>query len=600
MTTSCPETVPLGNHSQAKPRPESDLSYRIETGYVKSRDCRGLPRQASAARGTDEGGRGGERRRHLLHERARRVVLLEALPERPRLAAVPHPALENSRLVEHLVQPRVLGIGREDDVHPALRGAPGPALQVEMAHEVLVLGEEVAHDAEARPRLRGVRRVGKIDDELPVRRCRETRIRLLAVGPLGLPVRALREAGQGVVGLRVRRVAVPEVLVPHAGLEITQLRLLVEERVGEPQRGLTPDRIVRVVLGHEPEVLATRLVLLPLDQPLAPRIRLFLRHRQELASEFRRVVGGTAAGQNEKDRAEHCAEGGGGQSQGGEEGGACHELRRMHRHRPGFKHATCRGCPPLPAARGWLPGRLPPKRSTRPRRNGAPRPRGAMLPSPTPPATAIVAFEPTLRIDSERRAIRSREPAMKVCPPQPGLTVITRTKSTKWSASSTDASDVPGLIATPGLTPRARTCWTKRLRCGSASTCTATRPAPASRYWSSVASGSSIMRWTSKGTRVAFRSALRTIGPTLRFGTKWPSITSKWIQSAPPSSHARAASPSREKSADRSDGARATLMPPPRAPRSRTTGRRAASRASPRAETAGGWCRSPRPRRPGS
>src|SRR5262245_65912594 len=38
-------------------------------------------------------------------------------------------------------------------------------------------------------------------------------------------------------------------------------------------------------------------------------------------------------------------------------------------------------------------------------------------------------------------------------------------------------------------------------------------------------------------------------------GTKWPSITSTWIQSAPAWSTARNSSPSREKSAARIDGA---------------------------------------------
>src|ERR1700733_8244097 len=38
-------------------------------------------------------------------------------------------------------------------------------------------------------------------------------------------------------------------------------------------------------------------------------------------------------------------------------------------------------------------------------------------------------------------------------------------------------------------------------------------------------------------------------------GTKWPSITSKWIQSAPAASTARTSSPSLEKSEARIDGA---------------------------------------------
>src|SRR5664279_772115 len=123
MTTSCSKTVPMGSHSQAKPRRRSNLSYRIETGYVKWRLAARPAEETSAARGPDRGGRGGERRRHLFHEGARRVVLLEALPERPRFVAVPHLSLEETRLEKHLVQPAELGVGREDDVHPALRRA---------------------------------------------------------------------------------------------------------------------------------------------------------------------------------------------------------------------------------------------------------------------------------------------------------------------------------------------------------------------------------------------------------------------------------------------------------------------------------------------
>jgi hypothetical protein len=51
------------------------------------------------------------------------------------------------------------------------------------------------------------------------------------------------------------------------------------------------------------------------------------------------------------------------------------------------------------------------------------------------------------------------------------------------------------------------------------------------------------------------RTDFRTGIPMDMFGTKWPSITSKWITSAPAASPARTSSPSRAKSADRIDGA---------------------------------------------
>src|SRR5690606_12259004 len=46
-----------------------------------------------------------------------------------------------------------------------------------------------------------------------------------------------------------------------------------------------------------------------------------------------------------------------------------------------------------------------------------------------------------------------------------------------------------------------------------------------------------------------------TCGPKVMLGTKWPSITSRWIQSAPAAATASTSSPSREKSADSTEGA---------------------------------------------
>ena len=70
-----------------------------------------------------------------------------------------------------------------------------------------------------------------------------------------------------------------------------------------------------------------------------------------------------------------------------------------------------------------------------------------------------------------------------------------------------------------------------------------------------VALGLVIIRWTSSGSVVARRIAATTGGPMVRLGTKWPSMTSTWIQSAPASSTARTSSPSRPKSAARIDAA---------------------------------------------
>ncbi len=68
-------------------------------------------------------------------------------------------------------------------------------------------------------------------------------------------------------------------------------------------------------------------------------------------------------------------------------------------------------------------------------------------------------------------------------------------------------------------------------------------------------SGSTIIRWTLSGFVVARRIASITTGPSVMLGTKRPSITSTWIQSAPAASTARTSSARRPKSADRMDGA---------------------------------------------
>ena len=51
------------------------------------------------------------------------------------------------------------------------------------------------------------------------------------------------------------------------------------------------------------------------------------------------------------------------------------------------------------------------------------------------------------------------------------------------------------------------------------------------------------------------RSDLITSGPKEMFGTKWPSMTSRWIQSAPAAVTSRTSSPSLAKSAARIEGA---------------------------------------------
>ncbi len=82
--------------------------------------------------------------------------------------------------------------------------------------------------------------------------------------------------------------------------------------------------------------------------------------------------------------------------------------------------------------------------------------------------------------------------------------------------------------------------------------------APASAKASICRSGASIIRWTSRTPPASWtRSAIEaaTSGPIVIGGTKWPSITSKWITRAPAAITSSSWEPSREKSAERIDGA---------------------------------------------
>ena len=56
------------------------------------------------------------------------------------------------------------------------------------------------------------------------------------------------------------------------------------------------------------------------------------------------------------------------------------------------------------------------------------------------------------------------------------------------------------------------------------------------------------------GAVVRGRSAFTTSGPMVMLGTKWPSMTSTWTQSAPAASRAATSSPRRAKSLARMDG----------------------------------------------
>ena len=140
-------------------------------------------------------------------------------------------------------------------------------------------------------------------------------------------------------------------------------------------------------------------------------------------------------------------------------------------------------------------------------------------------------------------------------PPNPGLTVITSTRSRPGRTSSSITAGVAGLIATPAFSPSPLMRWIVRSRWIAPSTWTISEDDPASAKASRKASGSWIIRWVSSGSLVAGRSHFTSTGPNVMLGTNRPSITSTWIRSAPAASTSLTCSASRDRSAERMDGA---------------------------------------------
>ena len=155
---------------------------------------------------------------------------------------------------------------------------------------------------------------------------------------------------------------------------------------------------------------------------------------------------------------------------------------------------------------------------------------------------------------------------MSVCPPKPGLTVMTSTRSTSARISLSADAGVAGLMATPARAPRPRICCARRCKCGVASWWTVMMSAPAAAKSATSRSGSTIIRCTSNGRSVCGRMAATTAGPMVRFGTNRPSMTSTWMESAPAAVVSRTTSPKRAKSAERIDGASFAALTVPPAP----------------------------------
>src|SRR5215211_3050242 len=115
---------------------------------------------------------------------------------------------------------------------------------------------------------------------------------------------------------------------------------------------------------------------------------------------------------------------------------------------------------------------------------------------------------------------------------------------------------VSGFNTAPALHPSDLICLKVPTISGQVSTWTVSPLAPAFANASRYRSGCSIIRWTSRGSLVMRRQVATINGPIVMLGTKCPSITSTWIQSAPAASTVAISSPRRAKSAERIDGER--------------------------------------------
>jgi hypothetical protein len=146
--------------------------------------------------------------------------------------------------------------------------------------------------------------------------------------------------------------------------------------------------------------------------------------------------------------------------------------------------------------------------------------------------------------------------------PKPGWTVMTSSRSSSPITPSTAPSGVSGLRANPTFTPILLREDSAPLRFPQASTCTVMMSPPASTNLLRYFSGVSIMRWTLKGRSVLSLRQRITEGPTVRLGTKCPSITSQCRRSAPPLSTSLISSSSLPKSAERREGAILILISP--------------------------------------
>mmetsp|Transcript_1521 Transcript_1521/g.4802 ORF Transcript_1521/g.4802 Transcript_1521/m.4802 type:complete len:250 (+) Transcript_1521:150-899(+) len=174
----------------------------------------------------------------------------------------------------------------------------------------------------------------------------------------------------------------------------------------------------------------------------------------------------------------------------------------------------------------------------------------------TPPSTSIHGFTPAASHILRISAIFLTWLSMNDWPPKPGLTDITKMRSTSSMMYSNTLTGVPGFNTTPALHPKSLIWLIVRCKwiVAAPSACTEIISAPALAKSATRSSGSTIIKWQSSTLSVTGRIASTTNGPMVIFGTNRPSMTSMCTHSAPALSIAWISSPSLAKLALKIDG----------------------------------------------
>ena len=133
---------------------------------------------------------------------------------------------------------------------------------------------------------------------------------------------------------------------------------------------------------------------------------------------------------------------------------------------------------------------------------------------------------PALSSMARSRAILGSVAGTSFWPAKPGFTVMSRTMSRSGRMSSMAHRGVAGFRVTAAFAPAARMAESARCRCTVDSWCTETTSPGRRSNRCRCRSGFFTIRWMSAGTALTLRTARITSGPSMKFGTKSPSMTS--------------------------------------------------------------------------